>query len=112
MVLIFNCFSGPLFALMQRLVPDNRRATALAVVLLLGNLIGQGIGPQVVGVISDALAPSLGADSLRYAMLSMTVTAVGASFFFWRASRTVAQDLEDVRGVEQHSQVACHAAVG
>jgi len=97
MVLIFNCFSGPLFALMQRLVPNNRRATALAVVLLLGNLIGQGIGPQVVGVISDALAPSLGADSLRYAMLSMTVTAVGASFFFWRASRTVERDLEDVQ---------------
>ena len=79
---------------------------------MFGNLIGQGIGPQIVGIISDALEPSQGTDALRYAMLSMTLTAVGASFYFWRASRTVAQDLKDVQGtgpLQGVFQVACDA---
>jgi MFS family permease len=97
MVLVFNCFIGPLYALMQRLVADAVRATALAIVLLLSNLIGMGIGPQIVGVLSDALEPSLGSDSLRYGMLSMTLAALGASYYFWRASATVKDDLESVR---------------
>jgi MFS family permease len=97
MVLVFNCFSGPLYALIQRLVPDDMRATALAVVLLLSNLIGLGLGPQIVGIISDALEYSLGTDSLRYAMLSMTLTAVWAAYYFWKASGSVAHDLQEVR---------------
>lgn len=50
-------FTGPTYALMQRLVPDGMRATMMAVIMLLANLIGMGIGPQLVGVLSDALAP-------------------------------------------------------
>lgn len=94
LVLVFNCFSGPLYALMQRLVPDSMRATSLAVVLLLTNLIGLGCGPQIVGILSDALEPSLGIDSLRYAMLSMSFATLCAAYHFWRASGTVAQDLK------------------
>lgn len=96
MVIVFNCFSGPLYALMQRLVPDSMRATALAIVLLLSNLIGMGMGPQIVGILSDAFEPSLGVDSLRYAMLSMTVVALGAAYCFWRSSQTVTRDLDDM----------------
>lgn len=106
MVIVFNGFSGPLYALMQRLVPDSMRATALALLLLLSNLIGMGIGPQVVGILSDALAPSLGADSLRYAMLSMTLVALGSGYYFWRASRTVMQDLKEARLTEQRAASA------
>jgi MFS family permease len=94
LVLVFNCFSGPIYALMQRLVPDSMRATTLAVVLLLSNLIGLGIGPQLVGILSDALAPLLGIDSLRYAMLAMSLSTLGAAYYFWKASGAVAQDLE------------------
>jgi len=56
---------GPAFALMQRLVVDEMRATTVAVVMLLCNLVGMGIGPQVVGILSDLLRPVLGSDSLR-----------------------------------------------
>ena len=60
-------------------------ATALAIVMLLVNLIGMGIGPQIVGLLSDQLMPALGNDSLRYAMLVMSGVAPWAGYHFWQA---------------------------
>jgi MFS family permease len=93
---VFNCFIGPTFALLQRLVTDEMRATTLAVVMLLANLIGMGIGPQFVGTLSDLLMPALGNDSLRYAMLVMSLTALWAAYHFWQVGRTVKEDLTAV----------------
>jgi len=89
----FGFFTGPAFALMQRLVPDEMRATTIAVTMLLANLIGMGLGPQIVGVLSDALNPVFAQDSLRYAMLLTSFVALWAAFHFWRVGRTVTYDL-------------------
>jgi len=99
MLTIFNLFVAPTYALMQRLVPDDMRATVMAMIMLFYNFIGMGLGPQIVGIISDSLAPSVGADSLRYAMLIMSFMAVWAAYHLWRVSQTVEQDLlETTRG--------------
>lgn len=97
LMVVFNIFMGPTFALLQRLVVDEMRATTLAVVMLFANLIGMGIGPQVVGVLSDWLQPALGSDSLRYAMLLMSFVALSSAWHFWKVSATVAEDLRRVR---------------
>jgi MFS family permease len=89
----FNFFIGPSFALLQRLVADEMRATTLSVVMLLTNLIGMGAGPQIVGILSDWLHPRLGPDSLRYAMLVESLVALWAAWHFWRVGRTLTQDL-------------------
>jgi MFS family permease len=93
LIVVFNVFLGPTFALMQRLVAAEMRATTLAVVMLLANLIGMGIGPQVVGILSDSLTPVCGNDSLRYAMLAMSLVALWAAYHFWQVGRTVKRDL-------------------
>lgn len=93
---LFNFFLAPTYALMQRLVPDEMRATTMAVVMLLANLIGMGIGPQVVGMLSDVFHPMLGIDSLRYAMLLMSVVALWAGWHFWKAGQTIKSDLSAV----------------
>lgn len=91
----FSFFMGPTYALMQRLVPDEMRATVLAVVLLVVNLIGLGIGPWIVGVLSDLLMPKFGSESLRYAMLLMSLVALWSAYHFWRVGRTASEDLLD-----------------
>ena len=96
MVLVFNFAAGPIFALMQRLVVDEMRATALSVVMLLANLIGMGVGPQSVGILSDLLRPRFGDDSLRYAMLAMSLVALWAAYHFWRVGATVEEDVSAV----------------
>jgi MFS family permease len=93
LMVAFNFFYAPSYALMQRLVPDAMRATTMAVMMLLANLIGMGLGPQIVGILSDGLRPALGSDSLRYAMLTMSAVCLWASCHFWRAARTVQADL-------------------
>jgi predicted MFS family arabinose efflux permease len=93
LIVAFNFFFGPTFALLQRLVPDDMRATAMALVMLLANLIGMGLGPQIVGLLSDRFTPMLGLDALRYSMLAMSAVALWSAFHFWTASREVRADL-------------------
>lgn len=94
---VCSFFYGPTFALMQRLVTDEMRATTMALVMLLANLIGMGVGPQIVGTVSDFLRPSLGDDSLRYAMLAMSCVGIWSAYHFWQVGHTVKADLLAVR---------------
>jgi predicted MFS family arabinose efflux permease len=93
--LVLNFFFGPAFALLQRLVADEMRATSVAVVMLLANLIGMGIGPQIVGVLSDGLRPMFGSDALRYAMLSVSLVALWSAYHFWKVGETVREDIRE-----------------
>jgi predicted MFS family arabinose efflux permease len=63
---------GPVITAVQHLVPRRMRATASASFLLINNLIGLGVGPPLIGRLSDALKQSYGADALRYAAVSCT----------------------------------------
>jgi predicted MFS family arabinose efflux permease len=96
LIVAFNFFFAPTFSLMQRLVPDEIRATTLAIVMLLANLIGMGVGPQIVGTLSDLLMRTLGSDSLRYSMLCMSGVALWSAYHFWRVGDSVRQDLQTV----------------
>jgi len=100
----FICFFGPIFALLQRLVPEEMRATMLSIIMLIANLIGMGLGPQVVGILSDCLAPTLGNDSLRYAMVLVSLLGLWAAYHFQAAGLTVMQDL--AAAADAHELVA------
>ena len=58
---------GPVTAAVQHLVARPMRATAAASFLLINNLVGLGVGPLLMGRISDALKATYGVDSLRNA---------------------------------------------
>lgn len=85
--------SGPLFATLQTVVPENMLATATAIVMLMANLIGGGLGPIAVGALSDALLHTFGTDSLRYALLATCPGYLWGAWHLWRAARTVGSDI-------------------
>lgn len=64
---------GPITTAVQHLVEPAKRATASASFLLINNLIGLGVGPLLIGLISDTLKSTYGAESLRYAALAVLV---------------------------------------
>ena len=70
---------GPVITAVQHLVPQPMRATASASFLLINNLVGLGVGPLLIGRLSDALKHSYGAEALRYA-------AVGCTTFYLLAA--------------------------
>jgi predicted MFS family arabinose efflux permease len=89
-----NISLGPMLATIQTLVAPRMRAMSIALVYLFANLIGMGLGPLAVGVLSDELRPSLGAESLRYALVALCPGYFWAAWHLWRASRTVARDIK------------------
>lgn len=90
---LLMAFSASLFALLQRLVPDAMRATAMTVQLFFANIIGMGVGPLMVGVLSDLFQPTFGAEGLRYALLIMSLLWIWAGYHLLRVGRTIEADL-------------------
>jgi MFS family permease len=86
-------YLAPSYAMVQSLVPLRMRAQAAAMLLFTLNIIGYGLGPLLVGWESDLLRPSLGDNSIRWAMLSTALTWLIAAWCFWMASRTLKADL-------------------
>ncbi|MES2002612.1 MAG: MFS transporter [Pseudomonadota bacterium] len=63
---------GPVTTAVQHLVPRRMRATASASFLLINNFIGLGVGPLLIGRLSDGLKHNYGVESLRYAAVATT----------------------------------------
>jgi MFS family permease len=86
---------GPTTALVQDLVGSNMRATMASLLFLTQMLAGGVIGTQLVGVLSDALAPIAGNSTiaLRWSMTLGSMVTLWSAMHFWRAGRYVRQDL-------------------
>lgn len=78
-------YLGATFSLIQSEAPIRQRSMWAAITLLINNMIGLGLGPMLVGAISDALKPAYGAESLRYAMFMFAAITPWAIFHYWRA---------------------------
>jgi len=87
---------GPVIAAVQHLVPQRMRATASASFLLINNLIGLGVGPFLIGRLSDALKHSYGTEALRYAAVAVTsFYLLAALLMFAAASRLRSNWIDD-----------------
>lgn len=88
---------GPVYATAQTIVPPHMRATASAVMLFVINLVGLGLGPLAVGLLSDMLAIHGGlgkAEGIRWALIITVCTNIAAAAFFWMARRTIREEME------------------
>ena len=88
-----NTYLGPCLAISHSLVPPAMRALTSAILFLVLNMIGLGLGPLTVGVLSDFYAASFGGDSLRYAMLTVALLSAPAVVLFFLAARHLPGDL-------------------
>jgi MFS family permease len=96
--LLGGMYLGPTFAMTQSLVRPKMRAMASAILLFVINIIGLGLGPQGVGILSDLLAGSFGTDSLRYALLVVVVSfAAWSVIHYGLAARSIREDLQAAR---------------
>lgn len=86
-------FFGPSYATAQALATPRTRATAAAVLLFAKAFLGMGLGPLLVGVLSDHLEPRAGEDSLRYALLLVPLFNAWSAVHFFLAARHVRRDL-------------------
>lgn len=87
-------YLGNTLAMAHGLVGLRMRALTSAILFFVLNLIGLGLGPWSVGVLSDWLEPSLGAESLRQALLYLVPAAsIISGIHFLFAARHLRGDL-------------------
>lgn len=80
---------GPVTTAVQHLVPRPMRATASASFLLVNNLIGLGVGPLLMGRLSDALKATYGADALRDAAVACLAFYLVAAVLMFLSIRSL-----------------------
>ena len=89
-----SAYYGPAYGCVQGLVRPQARAVAASIMLFGQNLIGLGFGPFLFGVLSDALAPTYGQESVRYVLYGAAWLGLIPAFFFWRASLRLGRELK------------------
>lgn len=85
---------APSYAAVQNLVPQYWRTQASALMLLAINLLGMGLGPLLVGMLSDLLS-QFGDSSLRYGLsIGVSLSLVGGIAYL-RGSTLYARAVEN-----------------
>ncbi|WP_114950964.1 MFS transporter [Sphingosinicella terrae] len=91
-------YLAPAQGVFQNLMHPRMRATSTAIVQMIYALIGGGLGPLLVGALSDAFAPdSTPAGSSAGLVAAMAVTTAGylwAALHFLRATKRIREELE------------------
>ena len=83
---------GPVTTAVQHLVPQANRATASASFLLINNLIGLGVGPTLIGALSEMFKARFGDEALRYAAVSVVGFYVLAALLMMFAVKRLQND--------------------
>lgn len=88
--------NGPVVAAVYSVSRPDMRATAGTITIFFTSVLGFGLGPFCVGLLSDILAPPFGVKSLRYALLVPACLLPLVALALYRASRHLPNDLKAV----------------
>ena len=91
-----SSYLAPCVALTHGLAGLRMRSIASAILFFVLNIIGLGCGPLFTGMVSDYLKPSIGAESLRWALSTTVFANILGAFFFFIAAKTIREDLKKV----------------
>jgi MFS family permease len=89
-----SMYLGPAISVAHSMVPANMRALTSAVLFFVLNLIGLGLGPLIIGILSDLLQPSFGTESLRWALYAICPVSVCSSIIFFYTSRKIGVNMD------------------
>jgi len=90
-----NVYLAPVLSQTQSLVSLRMRSVASSLVLLIINIIGLAMGPPITGMISDALEPGYGPESMRYSLLLVSVVILPiAAWCYFQAGKSIDGDLQ------------------
>jgi len=84
--------SSVVMSAVQSFAEPYRRATAVAIALLVTSLLGTGVGPYLIGLASTYFEPTFGKESLRYALLVAPMMLLWSLGHYALALRTAIRD--------------------
>jgi len=87
-----NFWYAASYSSIQNIFGTRLRALAAAVALAFVGMIGNGLGPTVVGVMADLLEPGLGKESLRWALIIMSCVGFVVALTNFMAHRAMLRE--------------------
>jgi len=89
-MLLIGAATGPVGVTVQDLVEPKARATAIAITGIALTIFGGGLGPVLIGAISDWVQLSdPAANSLRFALMATAIPLLMASVLYWLLGRRI-----------------------
>lgn len=99
---VFYTFSamylGPVLSMVQAMAKVRMRAVSSSVMLFIVNLVGLGVGSQLVGILNDYFQASYGTDGIRYSLLILAGVGWLSAPLFLLASRHLKADIAASQG--------------
>jgi len=92
---------GPVLGVLQSLVMPRMRGIASSFITFLISFVGLGVGPFLVGLLSDIYMPRAGNHSLQWALGTASLLQIWALFHFLRAARAIPADLRRVESLSR-----------
>jgi predicted MFS family arabinose efflux permease len=92
--MFWSAYNGPTLASLYSVTAPHMRATAGALYMFLMSVFGLGLGPFLVGVLSDRLTPLYGLGGLRYALLLPIVVLPAMALALYRAAQALPNELQ------------------
>lgn len=89
---LFMVPQAPSMSMLQSSVGAGMRALAVAFALLVNNLLGQALGPFLIGLSSDQLKPTYGNEALNYAVIGLcAVAAIAGCACYLRTAQVMSR---------------------
>jgi len=88
-IALASVFWGPTFAFLHGRVSSQMRPMATAIFMFAFSVVGVGIGPTLVGILSDTVFANLGDRSLGLSIMSVQLIGVWSAFHYWVAMKTI-----------------------
>jgi predicted MFS family arabinose efflux permease len=92
--LLATAYQGPIYAAVMSIAPPRMRAVAISILVFFTGLLGQVVGPLVVGMLNDALAAQHGDLAIRYSLLVVAACSGLAGIAFLAASAVLAPEAD------------------
>ena len=93
-ILLNWLYVAPYYSAVQGLAAPRNRAVASALVLFLQNAVGIGIGPVLLGYVSDLLKPEYGDESVRYVLFVTAAFSTLGGLVLWTARKYLPDELD------------------
>ncbi len=94
-MMLLNAHTPPTYATYHKVVQPQNRAMAVALSTLTVNIIGLGLAPLLIGVISDHLATEYGNSSLKIAMVTGVIFLPMGAYCYSKVVNTLQQESSD-----------------
>jgi predicted MFS family arabinose efflux permease len=93
-VFLISMYLPPCLALTHGIVGVRMRALASAILFFVINIIGLGCGPFLTGILSDVWYPSMGEESIRWALSTSLLANVLGAFFYFKSAETIEESMK------------------